>query len=43
MKLLKQIKKIPREKMIVPLLLAYFVILGIIDYLILAAWHFFEH
>ena len=43
MKLLKQIKKIPKEKMILPLLIVYFLILGIGDYLVYIFWQFYCH
>lgn len=42
-KLLEQIKKSPKEKLIVPLLIVYFIILGIADYLVCAVWQFYEN
>lgn len=43
MKFLRQIEKVPKEKMIVPLLIAYLLILGIADYLVYVAWQFYIH
>ena len=41
MKFLKQIEKMAKEKMIVPLSIAYFLVLGIADYLVCIVWKFY--